>query len=177
MYSRGGVIVGAQHLHGMPEPRTVSIGEFQLATAPQRLAIYGLGSCVAVLLHDAGARLSCLGHILLPERRADERHRPPGRFASTAVPAMLEALCRHGARRNRVLAKVAGGAQMFQYERPPDPRSVGNRNLEATLTALQGLAIRVDAEDTGGTHGRTVLVDAGSGRMEVRALRVTVKVL
>ena len=49
--------------------------------------------------------------------------------------------------------------------------------LEAALTALQRLAIRVDAEDTGGIHGRTLLVDAGSGRMEVRALRVTVKVL
>jgi chemotaxis protein CheD len=161
----------------MPEPLTVSIGEFHLAAAPQRLAIYGLGSCIAVLLHDARARLSCLGHILLPQPRADELHRPPGRFASTAVPAMLEALCAHGARRNRVLAKVAGGAQMFQYERPPDLHSVGKRNLEAALTALQQLAIQVDAEDTGGTHGRTVLVEAGSGRMEVRALRVTVKVL
>ena len=76
-----------------------------------------------------------------------------------------------------MLAKVAGGAQMFQYERPPDLHSVGKRNLEAALTALQQLAIQVDAEDTGGTHGRTVLVEAGSGRMEVRALRVTVKVL
>ena len=159
------------------QPRTVSIGEFHLAAAPQRLAIYGLGSCVAVLLHDARARLSCLGHILLPEPRADELHRPPGRFASTAVPAMLEALCAHGARRRRVVAKVAGGAQMFQYERPQDPRSVGNRNLEAALTALQQQGIRVDARDTGGTHGRTVLVEACSGRMEVRALRVTVKML
>ncbi len=177
MYSRAGVITGGQHLQEAPEPRTVSIGEFHLATAPQRLAIYGLGSCVAVLLHDPAARLSCLGHILLPEPRADETHLPAGRFASTAVPAMLEALCRHGAKRERVLAKVVGGAQMFQYERAPDPSSVGDRNLEAARTALQQMGIRVDAEDTGGAHGRTVVVQAGSGRMEIRALRATVKVL
>ncbi len=171
------MITGARHVQEAPEPRTVPIGDFQLAAAPQRLAIYGLGSCIAVLLHDAGARLSCLGHILLPEPRADETQLPPGHFASTAVPAMLEALCRHGAKRDQVLAKGVGGAQMFQYEGSPDPSSVGNRNLEAALTALQQMGIPVDAEDTGGAHGRTVIVEAGSGRMEVRALQVMLKVL
>lgn len=161
----------------MPEPRTVSIGEFHLAAASERLAIYGLGSCVAVLLHDKQAKRSCLGHILLPGPTTEGSQCLPGRFASTAVPAMLQALCASGARRQRVVAKVAGGAQMFQYERPPDTHSVGDRNLTAALTALQRLGIRVEAQDTGGTHGRTVLVDAGSGRMEIRALRVTVKVL
>jgi len=162
---------------GLAKARTVSIGEFHLAAAPQRLAIYGLGSCVAVLLHDAGAQLCCLGHILLPGPAADESMPRSARFASTAVPAMLEALCARGARRTHVVAKVAGGAQMFHYEGAPDPRSVGNRNLEATLSVLQQLGIRVAARDTGGAHGRTILVDAESGRMEVRALRITVKVL
>ena len=65
----------------------------------------------------------------------------------------------------------------IEYLGFPDPSSVGSRNLEAALTALQQMGIPVDAEDTGGAHGRTVILEAGSGRMEVRALRVTVKVL
>jgi chemotaxis protein CheD len=169
--------LGAPHAAGLPESRTVSIGEFHLAAAPHRLVIHGLGSCVAVLLHDAAPGLSCLGHMLLPEPATDRDADPPGRFASSAVPAMVEMLCARGAERARLVAKVAGGAQMFQYERSAEPRSVGSRNLEAALHVLKQLAIPVVARDIGGAHGRTVVVDAGSGRMEVKALRLSVKIL
>jgi chemotaxis protein CheD len=155
----------------------VSIGEFHLAAGSARLLIHGLGSCIAVLLHDPVARLSCLGHILLPRPPSGGAGDAPGRFASTAVPAMLERLTGSGAQVQRLAAKVAGGAEMFQYERPAAQQSVGDRNVAATLEVLQRLAIPITARDTGGTHGRTVHVDAGTGRMVIRALRVEVRVL
>jgi chemotaxis protein CheD len=168
---------GAPSPQASREARVVSIGEFHLAAGHERLLIHGLGSCIAVLLHAPAEHLSCLGHILLPRPPAAGSGEAPGRFASTAVPAMLDQLVERGAHREGLVAKIAGGAEMFQYERPARHESVGDRNVAATLEVLQRLAIPIAARDTGGTHGRTLQVDAGTGRMVIRALRVEVKVL
>lgn len=155
----------------------VCIGEFQVAAAPDRLAIHGLGSCVAVLLHDPGAAISGLAHILLPSPPSPDAPGIPGRYASTAIPALLEALRARGGHPRRLIAKVAGGAQMFQYERIPQEEAVGARNLRAALAALERAGLPVAARDTGGSHGRTLIVDAASGRIEVRAVLVEPKLL
>jgi chemotaxis protein CheD len=154
----------------------VSIGEFRVAGAGERLVIHGLGSCVALLLHDPSARLSALGHFLLPEPPAGAEA-PAGRFASTGVPEMVAALRRRGAVPSRLVAKVTGAAQMFQYERRGEAEGIGARNLQVTLEALARLRIPIRGSDTGGSHGRTIAVDAGTGRMEVRAVRVEERIL
>ncbi len=161
----------------LPAPRVISIGEFYLGSRPERLIIYGLGSCVAVLLHDPVLQASCLGHVLLPQPTAGRTQEPSGRFASTAIPQMLDLLCRGGGHRERIVAKVVGGSQMFRYERSAPAPGIGSRNVGAVLQELDRLRIPLAARDTAGTHGRTVLVDAGSGTMEIRALRVSVRLL
>lgn len=155
----------------------VSIGEFRLAGPAERLIIHGLGSCVALLLHEPRVGVSALGHFLLPSPPSDNAPGIPGRFVATAVPAMVEALRDRGGDPARLLAKVAGAAQMFQYERASEREGVGARNLQATREALEGLGIPIVGEDTGGSYGRTVTVEGGSGRMEVRAVRVEERVL
>ena len=163
---------------GLPAPtHKVSIGEFRVAGGSEKLVIHGLGSCVALLLHDPKAGVSALGHILLPEPPARNAPDTPGRFASTAVPAMLQALKARGARPERIIAKVAGAAQMFRYEHKTDEETVGARNLKATLQALERLGLTVAASDTGGSHGRTLVVEAGTGRILIRAVRVEEKYL
>ena len=160
-------------------PRTVkvSIGEFRVAGAGEQLVIHGLGSCVALLLHDPAVKLSALGHFLLPEAPANRPAVPPARFATTAVPAMVEELRGCGAADERLLAKVAGAAQMFQYEHKSEAEGIGARNLRATLEALERLQIEVAGSDTGGSYGRTVVVDAATGRMEIRAVRIEHRIL
>ena len=155
----------------------VSIGEFQVAIAGERLVIYGLGSCVALLLHDPSAQISALGHVLLPEPPPDRPAMSPGRFATTAVPAMVAALRKEGASRSRLVAKVAGAAEMFQYERRTEGEGIGARNLRATLETLERLGIQVAGRDTGGSYGRTVFVDGATGRMAIRAVRIDEHVL
>lgn len=168
---------GAPTARASLDTHRVCVGDFRVAGAGERLVIHGLGSCVAVLLHDPTARLSALGHVLLPKPPSPDAPGAPGRFASTAVPAMVKAMDRRGGDPSRLLAKVAGGSQMFQYERAAEQDPVGTRNLQAALRILERLGIPVTARDTGGSYGRTVTVDGASGRMEVRAVWVEQKVL
>ena len=162
-----------------PASRTVkvSIGEFCLAATGEQLVIHGLGSCVALLLHDPSAHISALGHFLLPEPPKQRPDAPPGRFATTAIPAMILALEERGAVARCLLAKVVGAAQMFRYERRGEEEGIGARNLQATLASLEELRIRIVGQDTGGSYGRTVIADAGTGRMEIRAVRIEERIL
>jgi len=157
--------------------RRISIGEFEVAAGQDRLAIYGLGSCVAVLLHDRRAGLSALGHILLPVPPRPDAPGIPGRFAATAIPAMVAALAARGGDATQLVAKLAGAAQMFQFERVPEEEGIGARNLRAALSTLERFGIPVAARDVGGAYGRTIVVEAGSGRMEVRGVRVDERIL
>jgi chemotaxis protein CheD len=157
--------------------RRISIGEFEVAAGQDRLTIYGLGSCVAVLLHDREAGLSALGHILLPTPPRDDAPGIPGRFAATAIPAMVEALAARGGHARRLVAKLAGAAQMFQFERVPEEEAIGARNLRAVLDTLERFGIPVAGRDVGGAYGRTIVVEGATGRMEVRAIRVEERVL
>lgn len=160
-----------------PEPVKVSIGEFHVAGPGHRLAIHGLGSCVAILLHDPAARLSGLGHFLLPHPPRGRDDLPRSRFVSTGVPDLVEALRGRGARASRLVAKVAGAAQMFRYEGGENGEGIGARNLETALCVLRELRIRLLGQDTGGSYGRTLLVDAATGRMEIRAVRIEQRIL
>lgn len=53
-------------------------------------------------------------------------------------------------------AKLAGGAQMFQFASGGALMRIGPRNVEAVRKELSDLHIRVVAEDFGGNSGRTI---------------------
>ena len=140
----------------------VRMGELAIARGDEVLAAVGLGSCIGVALIDAQARVAGLAHVLLPEPAAG-REGTPGRYASTAVPALLEEMLRAGAARERLVAKMAGGASMFAGLSSNGIAAVGRRNADAVKQALERLGIPVAGEDTGGTWGRTVYVQARDG--------------
>ncbi len=154
---------------GAAEVFRVGMGEFRVEPAPHRLLAYGLGSCVAVFLYDAGARIGGLAHVMLPggadARRATEQ---PGKFADLALDLMVRELARRGAGRARLAAKLFGGANMFPMidtgGRPP----IGERNIAAVRGRLVDLAIPIVAADTGGDFGRTVEADLASGVATVK---------
>jgi chemotaxis protein CheD len=155
-------------------PHALRAGELRVAAAPERLAVHGLGSCVAVFVYDPRARVGGLAHILLPEPPAGAGEPDParaGRYATTAVTAMVEESIRQGARREALLAKITGGSRMFAFDAGSARTTVGDRNVEAALGVLEALGVRVVARDVGGTNGRTVVADLGDGRLIIRTLR------
>jgi chemotaxis protein CheD len=149
----------------MPETM-VRMGEYAYsAGVGDVLVSLGLGSCVGVALIDRRASVAGLAHVVLPS--AEGREDAPGKFADTAVPALLDALVGLGARRRRVDAVLVGGASMFAFGGAG--LDVGQRNDAAVREELARLRIPVAAAETGGSQGRTARVHVDTGTVTARA--------
>ncbi|OLD64849.1 MAG: hypothetical protein AUI47_04085 [Acidobacteria bacterium 13_1_40CM_2_68_5] len=160
----------------MTRPRSLRAGELRVSGAPDRLAIHGLGSCVAVFVYDPGARIGGLAHILLPgpPRRPTDH---VGRYATTAVAAMVEETIRLGAKRSALCAKVTGGSRMFAYDTTSARPTVGDKNIEAALQALEEARVTIVATEVGGEIGRNVVADLTDGSLTISTVRGEPKVV
>jgi chemotaxis protein CheD len=148
----------------------VGIGQI-VASADEGVVIsaLGLGSCIGLVLTDAHAGVAGMAHVMLPASRPGAGG-PAGKFADTAVPALLDEVLRLGAARPRVQARIAGGAQMFGGGAGPSMLNIGGRNAEAVRAALRAAGIRVRAADVGGNAGRSMQVAVTDGTVTVRAV-------
>jgi chemotaxis protein CheD len=127
-----------------------------------------LGSCVGVILHDAKNNIGGLAHIMLPQQLGQDAS--VGKYAQTAIPALLSGVVKRGGSRKDVRAYLVGGANMFKFASDRKITTVGEKNIESTKRILQELGIPVVFEDTGGEHGKTVLFDNHSGEIAVKTL-------
>lgn len=155
----------------------VGIAEFKLAEPPGVLVTYGLGSCVAIALHSGKAAVGSLAHIMLPLAYEKEENRSPGKFADSAVAAMVRQMGTRGIEPSGLVAKIAGGAQMFAGQFKGPGRRIGVRNILAVQKALSNFEIRLVAQDVGGTAGRTVEFTTGTGRFVIKTLKGEVREL
>lgn len=134
----------------------VGMADYKVGRAPSTLISYGLGSCIGVSLYDPQAKVGGLLHIMLPDSTQSRASENPAKFADTGVPLMLKDVLALGASKSRLVAKMAGGAQMFAFAKATDIMRVGARNAEAVKEQLKSLGIKLIAEDTGENYGRTV---------------------
>jgi chemotaxis protein CheD len=150
--------------------KVVRMGELAVsAAAEDELVSMGLGSCVGVALVDRERGIAGLAHVMLPT--ANAAYSAPAKFADRAVPALLGSTERLGARRDRMVAVLAGGAQMFGANGRAGSVAgldLGARNEAAVRTALAEAGIPVRAAATGGDRGRTVRVCVGDARVTVK---------
>lgn len=155
----------------------MKIAEYVVAAAPAQLVAIGLGSCVAIVLHDAHARIGALAHVLLPApASAAAESAQPGRVPATAVPRMLDEMRALGAQ-GPITARLVGGASLFGPLLATGGVTVGTRNVDAARAALQTARVRVTSDLVGGSAGRSVFFDVGTGRVEVRSMREGNRVL
>lgn len=149
----------------------VHVAEYKVGVAGEILLTIGLGSCVAVMLHDPVARVGGLAHILLPSPALSRRDQSPGKFPQTAIPLLLQDMVAHGARAPRISARIAGGASMFTNLQPAGTIQMGERNLVAVRAALTHHSVPLVGSAVGGDFGRTVRLFVDDGRIEVSAVR------
>lgn len=154
---------------GLSAGPTVGIGQIA-ASGESSIVItaLGLGSCIGLVLADPRAGVAGMAHVMLPQSAPTSKG-PPGKFADTAVPALLDDVLRLGADKARLVAKIAGGAQMFGAgSGGGNMFNIGERNAESVRTALEAVGIRLRAIETGGNCGRTMQVTVGTGTVTVR---------
>lgn len=154
----------------MPELIRVGMADYKVGKAPATLISYGLGSCIGVSLYDPQLKVGGLLHIMLPDSTQARASDNPAKFADTGLPLMLNDVLKLGAVRSRLVAKIAGGAQMFAFANATDIMRVGARNAEAITNLLKEMKIPLVAQDVGGTYGRTVSIDLNSGDYTVRTI-------
>jgi chemotaxis protein CheD len=150
---------------------TVKMAEMNVVTDGRSLKTI-LGSCVGVILRDSERRVSGLAHIMLPARRRDDD--ATGKYADSAVPALVARLATSGCRSGSVQALLIGGAQMFPLA-GPGLASIGDQNVQAARRALQDMKIPIIFEDTGGSAGRSVIFDNSTGEVSVKTLQAIIR--
>jgi chemotaxis protein CheD len=157
---------------------TIKIGMADLGVAkpPDRLRTTGLGSCVGVVLYDPVQKVAGMAHVMLPESSmAKGGEISTGKYADTAIPHLIHLMQKEGASTRNMIAKMAGGAQMFAFLGSSDTMRIGPRNVEACKQALQAAQIKIVAEDTGGNCGRTIEFDTTNGVLQIRTVNQGVK--
>lgn len=148
----------------------VRVADAAVAQGETTLTTIGLGSCVAIVLHDPDMRIGGLAHILLPSESLSQDRGNHAKFPATAVPLLVDRMRGLGARPGRLVAKLVGGASMFASLLPTSGLQMGERNLVATRDALAEARIPILAEDVGGGHGRSVFFRVDTGDVEVRSM-------
>ncbi|WP_276352480.1 chemotaxis protein CheD [Cohnella caldifontis] len=154
----------------------VGMADMNVASGGAVLKTTGLGSCVGVTLYDPVLKTAGMAHIMLPSSDiAREGQLNAAKYADTAIPELIRRLNEAGAMTGRLVAKMAGGAQMFAFAGGSDATRIGPRNVESAKLALQAAGIPLLAEDTGANYGRTVEFDSGTGIFVIRSVQFGVK--
>ncbi|TQS75537.1 chemotaxis protein CheD [Ornithinibacillus gellani] len=149
----------------------VGISDMNIVQTPDVIRTSGLGSCVGVVIYDARNGIGGLAHIMLPDSSlAKQKNIHVAKYADTAVAALVEKLILAGARKYKLQAKLAGGAQMFQLSSGSDIMRIGPRNVDAVTEKLHELRIPIIASDVGGNCGRTIEFDPETGKLLIRTV-------
>lgn len=156
------------NLESVAERRVLNLAEWAVTDSLQVvIGCLGLGSCVAIALHDSQAGVGGMAHTVLPDSTAGRPRGEDARFVDLAVPMLLREMVALGAERRQLRVHLVGGAQMLQSAAMSERAQIGARNVEAAHSALEALGLRVTSDQTGGGHGRTVWLQVKSGELVV----------
>ena len=155
----------------------VKVADWAAERGDAVIVTLGLGSCVAIMLHDAQACAGAMAHILLPSKSLAHDTTNLAKFPETAVPLLVDRLRQLGADPRRLVAKLAGGASMFAQLMTPGTVQMGERNIVAARGVLRAAGIPIAAEAVGGGSGRSLRFYVADGRVEVRSVGTDASVI
>lgn len=146
----------------------VGIADLNLVLNPGIIMTIGLGSCIGIALYDKKQKVAGLSHIMLPDSTQFRNVTNPMKFADSAIPILIEKMEKQGCRKQNIIAKIAGGASMFNFTDKSIISDIGKRNSEAVKKVLREIGIPIVAEDTGGNKGRTMILESSNGKVTLK---------
>ena len=148
-------------------------GEMAFTGEPGRISTL-LGSCVAVVLHDARLGRGGMNHFMVPAGGAGSGL-TPGKCGDQAIAQLLRLANLSGSQIQDLTARIYGGAAVVGNlgSTTASGIDIGRRNLETARGLLAGSGIRVVAEDGGGIQGRRLTMDPVTGTVEVRLIEAS----
>ncbi len=148
----------------------VGMADLNICVSPDGITTLGLGSCVGIAVRDPVTKIGGLAHIMLPDSKEIKNNSNIPKFADTGIEELIKQVVGKGANKSRLVAKIAGGAQMFAFNSGNATMRVGERNVAATIKKLKELGIPILAQDTGDSYGRTVIFYPENGDFVIRAV-------
>lgn len=146
---------------------SIGLGEFVVSKKPGIvLAAFGLGSCLGIAAYDPVKKVGGMVHAMLPQQKNGDSN--PAKFVDTGIMFLQDRLLEQGARRENIIWRYAGGAQMLTAPGLSDRFAIGQQNIQMAQQVFTRHRLRVAGVDTGGFQGRTVRLFVGTGEMTVR---------
>jgi chemotaxis protein CheD len=162
----------------MSEIVKVGIADINLVSPPDTIRTTGLGSCVGVILYDESKKIAGMAHVMLPDSSLIKTASTNlGKYADTAVNTLYDMLIKKGATAKSLKAKLAGGAQMFQFSSGSEMMRIGPRNVESVKVHLNHLGVQLIASDVGGSSGRTIEFNPESSQLTIRTVNKGTKII
>ena len=155
----------------------VGMADLNVCKAPDMITTLGLGSCIGIAVYDPVVKIGGLAHIMLPDSTQMRNNSNIAKFADTGIEELIKRVMAAGANKRRLVAKIAGGAKMFQVSGLSTIGNVGDRNAEASRIKLKQLGIPLLAEDTGLNYGRTVELYPATGEFYIKAVGKSLKII
>ncbi len=153
----------------------VGMADLNICKAPDMITTLGLGSCIGIAVYDPVLKIGGLAHIMLPDSTQMRNNSNIAKFADTGIEELVKRVVMAGANKRRLVAKIAGGAKMFQVSGLSTVGNVGERNAQASRAKLKQLGIPLLAEDTGLNYGRTVELYPETGEFRIKKKKKTIK--
>lgn len=153
----------------------VGIADMAVSKTPAKILTIGLGSCLGVSLYDSESGVGGLVHVMLPDSTKITNNSNKCKFVDTGLMELHSKVIRTGATKENLVAKIAGGAQMFNFANKD--MCIGDKNIAAVTKILGELRIPIVASDVGGKSGRTVELDLSTGELMIKTLGVGVKII
>lgn len=129
-------------------------GEYRVSGEANEVITTLLGSCVAACIHDPVARVGGMNHFLLPGEASGAE-----RYDVHLMELLINGLLKLGASRDKLQAKLFGGAQMMR-----GLSDIGSSNARFAREFLGREGIALTGTSLGGEIGRRVQFWPATGR-------------
>jgi len=130
-----------------------------------------LGSCISACIWDKGMGVGGMNHFMLPSSEkggwgGSELVSTATRYGNHAMEQMINAILKHGGRREHLLVKIFGGGKIIS-----SMSDVGKKNIKFVESYINNENVTLLAEDVGGGQARKVIFYPKTGRVRVKKLK------
>jgi len=151
---------------------SVGVGLGEIAVSQNQndvLVAFGLGSCVGVGVYDPIKGVAGLLHAVLPEP-LNGSDLESTKYVGNGIKKLLEEMVKKGAVKDRLVVRIAGGANMLTSPGLSKTFDIGTRNIAMALSVLESLKLKIVSQNVGGNIGRTFRIYVADGKMTIRMI-------
>lgn len=127
-----------------------------------------LGSCVSICLWDELTKTGGMNHYMLPLWNGEGI--PTPKYGNVAIPKLINKFEGLGIPKERLKAKVFGGANLLSNNSGEKISLIGDRNIEIAYEWLDKLKIPVISKDVGGNMGRKIIMNVENFEIKLKRI-------